>query len=417
MSETKPKQANVLRTPKPKKKLGLSVPPALRLPHDDLIIPLADSVPQITSNSSQTGSMPSLTSLTRHTPQISLIDDIAPNNTPVDATMTSLTSLTSHSHQEDNPISPTRDFTKVANSIGRQAVPAGLFTGKSKQLYDCLYSLTRGAIIPARSVRISRPKLMKKSGIGSRVTFDANVERLTTVGLIIVRQITGEHEGNEYAVFLPEELSESMPSQTSQTSTSSLTGYAQKLGRLVRLETSQTRHSLSDEFSTTYDMSKTSFKTLEKNDDEAFVTFVGKLREVSKEITGVEPDHGEQARWGEVADILVTELREAASKTKMVASVPAFLAAHLKRKFVHRAALTRDEPKLSTSEDAEGARSEQGRKLTTEEIAEQSRLITELLEGGYTLDQAREQFSGSFHPDDWEEILGRHKLGHDPERS
>ncbi|MDQ3256322.1 MAG: hypothetical protein M3R15_20945 [Acidobacteriota bacterium] len=164
-------------------------------------------------------------------------------------------------------------------------------------------------------------------------------------------------------------------------------------------------------------MSKTSFKTLEKNDDEAFATFVGKLREVAKEITGVEPDHGEQARWGDVADILVTELREAASKTKTVSSVPGFLAAHLKRKFVHRAALTRDEPKLSTSEDAEGTRSEPDRKLSPEEIAEQTRIINELLEGGYTLDQASEQFSGSFHPDDWEGILGRLKSSHDPERS
>ena len=388
MTDPKPKNINSMRTPQVKKKLGLSVPSSLRLPHEDLIKPSPEStMPSQTSQSSQT-------SLTGQTEEPAL-----------------------PSHPQSSPISPQKDFTKVANSITREAIPAGLFTGKSKQLYDCLYKMTRGAIVPTRTVRISRPKLMSQAGIGSRATFESNIERLVVVGLIDVRLITGEHKGNEYTVRLPEEVSATMPSQTSQSSQTSLTGYAQKLGRLVRLETSQTRHSLSDEFSTTYDMSKTSFKTLEKNDDEAFVTFVGKLREVSKEITGVEPDHGEQARWGEVADILVTELREAASKTKMVASVPAFLAAHLKRKFVHRAALTRDEPKLSTSEDAEGARSEQGRKLTTEEIAEQSRLITELLEGGYTLDQAREQFSGSFHPDDWEEILGRHKLGHDPERS
>jgi hypothetical protein len=82
MSETKPKQIDVLRTPKPKKKLGLSVPPALRLPHDDLIIPLADSVPQNPSDASDETTMPSQTSLTRHT------------------------------NQEDNPISPTRDSPK-----------------------------------------------------------------------------------------------------------------------------------------------------------------------------------------------------------------------------------------------------------------------------------------------------------------
>ncbi len=129
-----------------------------------------------------------------------------------------MTSLTSHTTPatEAAPVAPVRDFTKVANSIGREAVPAGLFAGKSKQLYDILYGLTRGAVVPARTVRISRPKLMKKAGIGARVTFDANIERLVSVGLIQVQKITGEHEGNEYTVFLPEELS--MPSQTSQTS-------------------------------------------------------------------------------------------------------------------------------------------------------------------------------------------------------
>ena len=51
-------------------------------------------------------------------------------------------------------IAPARDFTRVANSIVREAVAGGYFTGKSKQLYDCLYTLTRGAIVPKRSVVI-----------------------------------------------------------------------------------------------------------------------------------------------------------------------------------------------------------------------------------------------------------------------
>ena len=433
MSETKPKQANVLRTPKPKKKLGLSVPPALRLPHDDLIIPLADSVPQITSNSSQTGSM---TSQTSHTPKISLIDDIAPNNTRADATMTS---LTSHSHQEDKPISPTRDFTKVANSIGRQAVPAGLFTGKSKQLYDCLYSLTRGAIIPARSVRISRPKLMKKSGIGSRVTFDANVERLTTVGLIIVRQITGEHEGNEYAVFLPEELSESMPSQTS---TSSLTGYAQKLDRLVSLETSQTRHTLSPTESTSSTDPKTSFKTIEKNDDdEAFAGFIELMRQAVIDVTGKTPAQFEKERWRELAELLFAELKIAAGRTT-VSSVPSFLTEHLRRrlwKMDHKPHGGKTEKQdlenvtdpsaalVSKCPDCGGtgfyypqgyesgvakcrhanlvAEEAKEKRLTESEVTEQASIIKNLLDGGYTLDQAENQFGASLHQQDWQIVL------------
>lgn len=295
MAETKPKVAGALRTPKPKKKLGLSVPPALRLPHEDLIQP-----------ESKVSTLPSHTSQT---------------------TTTSQSSPTSHTNQsvftteEESPIAPTRDFTKVANSIHREAVPAGFFTGKSKQLYDCLYSLTRGAIVPMRTVRISRPKLMKKSGIGARVTFDANVDRLSAVGLIQVRRIAGEHDGNEYTVFLPEEVS--MPSLTTPTSQ---TSSAQNQGRLVGLEISQTRHTLSVENKPTSEEPKTSFKTnIERtDDDEAF----GPLRAAAKEITGREPD---ARQWQELAEVLATELKIAAARTT-VSIAPAFLAEHLRRR-------------------------------------------------------------------------------------
>src|SRR3954462_3407784 len=114
MTKTKLEEGTGLRTPKAKKSLGLVVPPALRLPHDDLIAPRATEV--------ETPSMPSQT-------------------TPP--------SLTRHTQGETLPIAPERDFMKTANSIVREAVPGGLFRGKSKQLYDALYLLTRGAVVPS----------------------------------------------------------------------------------------------------------------------------------------------------------------------------------------------------------------------------------------------------------------------------
>lgn len=44
-------------------------------------------------------------------------------------------------------------------------------------------------------------------------------------------------------------------------------------------------------------------------------------------------------------------------------------------------------------------------RLSPEEVKENSHLISELLEGGYTREQAEAQFAGSFHPDDWKQIL------------
>ena len=44
-------------------------------------------------------------------------------------------------------------------------------------------------------------------------------------------------------------------------------------------------------------------------------------------------------------------------------------------------------------------------RLTPEEITEQAGIIREVLEGGYTTEQAEAQFKGSFHPDDWLAVM------------
>jgi hypothetical protein len=168
---------------------------------------------------------------------------------------------------------------------------------------------------------------MKKAHIGARVTFESNIEHLTAIGLVQVRQIIGEHEGNEYTVLLPEE---SLTSQTSQTSQSR---YAQKLDVLDSLESSQTRHTLSTVESTTSDLPKTSFKTKEEktDDDAALAGLVETMKAASKEITGREVSAAENDRWKELADVLVAELKIAAARTT-VSNVPAFLAEHLRRR-------------------------------------------------------------------------------------
>jgi hypothetical protein len=72
-------------------------------------------------------------------------------------------------------------------------------------------------------------------------------------------------------------------------------------------------------------------KSHRNDDDEAFADFVGLLRETAGEITGREPSAAEAAKWKELAEVLVTELRIAAGRTT-VSSVPAFLAEHLRRR-------------------------------------------------------------------------------------
>ena len=68
-----------------------------------------------------------------------------------------------------------------------------------------------------------------------------------------------------------------------------------------------------------------------RTDDEAFADFVSLLRESAREITGREPSSAEAAKWSELAEVLITELRIAAGRTT-VSSVPSFLAEHLRRR-------------------------------------------------------------------------------------
>lgn len=327
----KPKQNENLRTPKPKKRLGLTVPHALRLPHEDLILPLEDALKR---DGKENITPTSITSPTTTASQTSMSSPTSPttNSAPEP------TDIGRNRYSVSEPsvnIAPQRDYAKVANSITRHAVPAGLFTGKSKQLYDCLYALTRGAINPSRTARISRPQLMKKAGIGSRITLDTNIERLIAVGLITMRQINGEHSGNEYTVFLPEEIeSKTVSNEGDPTSMTSMTSPTQFLGLVVGLETSQSRYTSFPEESTTYGNPKTFFKT-DDDDTHTAREISQPILEAARECVGgttINSEH-EKARWREVGQLIAEELRSASKRTSGISSVPAFLAAHLRRRF------------------------------------------------------------------------------------
>ncbi|HEV2859758.1 MAG TPA: hypothetical protein VGX48_01975 [Pyrinomonadaceae bacterium] len=229
-----------------------------------------------------------------------------------------------------NAIAPERDFTKVANSIIREAVPAGVFAGKRKQLYDFLYSQTRGAVVPKRKVRMPKEKLMKGADIGAEVTLRQNLTHLKNAGLVIETVIPGKHGGNEYEVFLPEEIEEATPSRGSRPSNPLYPLYF--LEGLEALVSRGSRGGLIVENTDTSAVDKTLYKTnTNTDDDEAFAGFLAAVKKTTKEVTGREPSKTEAQRWEEVAEVLMTELKIAAGRTT-VSSVPAFLAEHLRRR-------------------------------------------------------------------------------------
>jgi hypothetical protein len=223
---------------------------------------------------------------------------------------------------------PKRDFTRVANSVVRDAIPAGIFTGKCKQLYDYLYSRTRGAINPIRSTRIPTDRVMQGAGM-TRHTYRAHLHRLFSFGLIEVEERPGEHGGNIYTVNLPEEV-------TANRSDPRHRGDRGHTGEKVPVVQGSQAHpgdrGLSPDESTTSGSSKTFFKTnTESDDDAALAGLNAAFKNLTKEITGKDLSPAESDRWRELAEVLAAELKIAAARTT-VSSVPAFLAEHLRRR-------------------------------------------------------------------------------------
>jgi hypothetical protein len=244
------------------------------------------------------------------------------------------------------PISPEKDFTKVANSIVRQ-IPNGAFIGKSKQMYDYLYSLTRGAIKPTRSIRISKSGLMRGSGIKSTHTFYNNVRHLEAINLIVTTRIDGEKGGNSYEVFVPEEINIDLEQLAHLAQAEHLTQPAQKLPVVVSAETNLTALGSNSTNARVSETSKTSLKTIENNDDEPFGMMIETLTKVFEKVSGKRPQKSDVAKLNELAELLGMELEIAAARTKSISNVPAFLTEHLRRRLIGKSVQVEGKAKAS----------------------------------------------------------------------
>src|SRR5215218_8110114 len=110
------------------------------------------------SSSPSTTSIPSITPTTEAEPygppSTSRI-----SSTPSTTRKESRSGHDSQQKQRRPSVAPESDFQRVPNSVTRRAIPEGLFRGKSKQVWDYLWSVTRGAVVPTRSTRKSRREI------------------------------------------------------------------------------------------------------------------------------------------------------------------------------------------------------------------------------------------------------------------
>lgn len=240
-----------------------------------------------------------------------------------------------------HPISPERDFAKLPNSVKR-AVEKGKFPGSSLAIYLYLYSLTRAAIKPKRSIRVSKPNLKAGSNIRADKTLLRYLDHLERIGFIRKTIFNGDHEGNEYEVFLPEEVKNIitteqptyLPTEQHTYLTKEIPTVPmerQEVGRYVELKENKTTYGETQDI-----LLKT--KTNSGNDDdarvhEAFALMAKRLDEAGRKITGKGASKTEAEKWGTLADLLILELEVAARRAESVSSVPAFLTEVLRRQF------------------------------------------------------------------------------------
>jgi hypothetical protein len=230
--------------------------------------------------------------------------------------------------------SPSRDYTKVSNSIMKRAIPEKYFRGLSKHTYDVLYQRTRGAIVPTRTIQLTKDELVRLTGI-SKDAIKLHIKYLKETGLLKSRPAIGSHAGWEYEILVPEEIEE-----TEQVGVRLDKARQGKASENLPLHSGQNlpilTHTNPVENKDTYEFPKTSLKTTTKNDDEctaAFSELNEKLAAAVKKITGKPASEREASKWSVLADLLILELEIAARKTDGVSSVPAFLTEVLRRQF------------------------------------------------------------------------------------
>jgi hypothetical protein len=226
-------------------------------------------------------------------------------------------------------IAPVRDFQKVPNSVTRAVMAQGVFRGKSKQVWDYLWSMSRGAMNPTRIIRKSRKEIKEGAGLGSMVTVDSAIEHLIQTGLIKVNRSVGSLSGNEYEIFTPEEAAR----YTSISSTSSNTSPIQNLVYLDIPESSNTSTTQIVENATGYGDPKTSFKTLSYIDDDApVISVLEKLNKTARKLTGKDLTKKDLERLSDLTELLISETVIAAARTDSISSTISFMTENLRRR-------------------------------------------------------------------------------------
>jgi hypothetical protein len=307
---------------------------------------------------------------------------------------------------------PARDFNRRANSLERDALPAGLFPGSSKKIYDALYVRSRGAFVPSKTVRATKRDLAEWSGVRNRKTLDSHLRYLAACGLVIREWHLGQNEGYLFEVRLPEEAGlvdrggqgDRPPEGTDQKRDG---GTDQKLGSGGQTQTV-------DSIDTSAEP-KTSFKTKDQSDDDQLPHWMrDAVSALARDLTGREATPDDFAQAPRLFAAACDLVRRAALNSSSVSAAVAYGTSCLKARATAEA--RRHEQVGRRAKRPPGdlgerpAPAEESRPVTAAELASN---LSELLSTGYPREGLREQFGRDMTDEEWGEIKAKlSDLGH-----
>jgi hypothetical protein len=217
------------------------------------------------------------------------------------------------------------------------------------------------------------------------------LNHLKNLGYLAITEIRGQYHGNEYEVFIPEEVISDHLDHLDHLEALD----PQKLDHLDGLEPRPSRPSQTIENNRDTETLRLSLKTNTKTDDE-----LAAMNEVFRQM-----GRGKSASWRELGELLKTEFEIASSRTDSVSDVPAFLAEHLRRRLAAKPSRTekakpyepgKEEPIIEVEVFTPEPLSEEGREVVLNTLRRMPR-------------EAANEYQDHYTTEDWEWLV--EKLG------
>jgi hypothetical protein len=221
--------------------------------------------------------------------------------------------------------SPSKNFTKVPNSIAKLAIPEKYFRGMSKHTYDILYQQTRGAVTPTRKIQLTKSDLVKLTGLAIH-TVKLHIKYLNESGLIVTHRQIGQHTGSIYEVLVPEEIEYDQVEPSTTKDNQNLVSHTDHNVALLG-------HTKTDENKQLNTTSKTLLNTIRQIDDEtAVIRAFEKLDEAARAATGSGLTKSDLEAFESIINLLIDVTTIAATRTESVTTYLKFAEANLKKR-------------------------------------------------------------------------------------